>query len=157
MVITLEQKGFLRGRSLISNVLDVDEALLQYSLAGYGSMALFYDFKAAFPSVEHKLLHSYFEALRWPTWLLWFIQMLYSYNYCFISLRSGLYAGFTLTRGVRQGCPLSPLLFAVVSELLLRRLQVQIPRSMRRAYADDLAMVLRSGLAQLRPLSFLFS
>ena len=27
---------------------------------------------------------------------------------------------------------------------------------MRRAYADDLAMVLRSGLAQLQPLSFLF-
>ena len=74
---------------MISNVLDVDEALLQYSLAGYGPMALFYDFKAAFPSVEHKLLHFYFEALRWHTWLLWFIQMLYSYNYCFISLRSG--------------------------------------------------------------------
>ena len=93
---------------MISNVLDVDEALLQYSLAGYGSMALFYDFKAAFPSVEHKLLHSYFEALRWPTWLLWFIQMLYSYNYCFISLRSGLYAGFTLTRGYVKGVHYPP-------------------------------------------------
>ena len=28
--------------------------------------ALFYDFAAAFPSIEHRFFHSFFERLGWP-------------------------------------------------------------------------------------------
>jgi len=52
------------------------------------------------------------------------------------------FEGFDITAGIRQGCPLSPLLFAVVADLLLRRLKSKFPGSSRRAYADDLAMVI---------------
>jgi len=31
-----------------------------------GAMAIFSDFAAAFPSIEHQLLHKFFQSLRWP-------------------------------------------------------------------------------------------
>ena len=53
--------------------------------------------------------------------------------------------------GIRQGCPLSPLLFAVADNQLLRHLACALPNARIRAHADDLAVVLpaSAGAAQI--------
>ena len=57
--------------------------------------------------------------------------------------------GLGITRGIRQGCPLALLLIAAVSELLLRRLRRLFLHTVGRAWADDLAMILRDFISRL--------
>ena len=64
--------------------------------------------------------------------------------------------GFHLTRGIRQGCPLSPLLFAAATDLILRRLRHQFPCATSRAWADDLATILPRHAAHLGALQLFF-
>ena len=59
-------------------------------------------------------------------------------------LHGRLYEDVALEAGIRQGCPLSPLLFALASDSLLRILELRHPSATTRAFADDTAMVLRS-------------
>ena len=155
--ISPSQRGFITGRSMIANLIDIDEAMATTLLEDDAASAFFFDFAAAFPSVEQEMMHKLFESLGWPDWLLRFIHILYQNNWCHIVLGGSRHAGFSLTRGIRQGCPLSPLLFAVASDLLLRRLERLFPRACTRAYADDLAMVLPSFALHVRTLQELFS
>jgi len=148
-LITGDQRGFIGGRSMIANLIDIDEAMALESLHSADSVCLFYDFAAAFPSVEHTLLMEYFKALGWPSWLLRFIGVLYANNHCFISMGGSLFLGFLLSHGIRQGCPLSPLLFSASSELILRRIAKLVPEALVRAWADDIAMVVRGGMHRL--------
>ena len=56
------QKGFLRGRSMLSNVVKIDQEAMKISLQHeHGALVLF-DFRAAFPSVEREFM---METLKW--------------------------------------------------------------------------------------------
>ena len=134
---------------MVANLLDIDEAMLTQAAAAEGAYAIFFDFAAAFPSIEHEFFQAFFRSLGWPAWLCQFVRSLYWHNYCDISLGGGGHEGFGITRGTRQGCPLSPLLFAAASDFYLRKLARRFPAAILRAWADDLAMVLPAGLRHL--------
>jgi hypothetical protein len=110
---------------------------LQSDLAG----AVFFDFAAAFPSLAHDYLLDVMTSLQLPRALCRFVANLYAGNGCRISAAGGLHEGFSVRAGIRQGCPLSPLLFALCGDLLLRRLHKALPEDLLRAYADDTALV----------------
>ena len=137
-----EQRGFIPGRSLLANVVDIDEEMAHQALRSEVGAAIFFDFKAAFPSVAHQFLRLVLQAAGLPAGILRFVDHLYSNNFCSISLGGRIFRGFELQAGIRQGCPLSPALFALATGTLLRRLRRLDPTTMQRAYADDLAMVM---------------
>ncbi len=85
-----------------------------------------------------------------------FIRVLYADCQCEIIVGARRHPGFRLSAGIRQGCPLSPLLFALVGDLWLRRLKRLLPEARIRAYADDIAVVLASWPTQLRRLQVIF-
>ena len=156
LAVSDAQQGFLAGRSLIKDVMDVDEAMRTYAMRGRFPAAIFYDFQAAFPSLSQAFLLVTLEHLGLPPHIIQFIRCLYYDNRCWISIGGKRHAGFTIKAGIRQGCPLSPLLFAVVADILLRRLQRLFPHAIRRAYADDLAMVVDELLDEGKPIMDVF-
>ena len=116
------QRGFLPGRSMIANVIDVDHEMMRVALQEEAGMAIFFDFQAAFPSVLHEYLQEVLQHMGLPGWLLNFVGALYSNNHCQLVVGGGRHEGFDMKAGIRQGCPLSPLIFAVTADPLLRRM-----------------------------------
>ena len=126
---------------MLSNVVDVDEAMAGSALPGGRGAALFFDFQVAFPSVAHKFLVKVLSAAGLPAWLLRFVSLLYKNNVCQMVVGGRTHPGFEARAGIRQGCPLSPILFAVAMDILLRRIRRLLPSLTTRAFADDVAAV----------------
>ena len=139
--ISSQQQGFLGGRSLLKNVTDIDAGMRQFAMLHDDPAAIFFDFEAAFPSLAHRYLLQALESLRLPATVCRFVRALYWGHGCRLVLGGASVPGFGITAGIRQGCSLSPLLFALVGDLLLRKLARSMTDMMQRAYADDLAMV----------------
>ena len=155
--VSPQQQGFLHGRSMLQNVIDIEtESMLAALRYESGGLVLF-DFAAAFPSVSQTFLLRTLEHLGLPSFALSMVRALYDESACHLSQQGGLYPGFRLASGIRQGCPLSPLLYVTIADSLLRALCRQLPGSKIAAFADDTASVLPDLDTQLPVVHELFS
>ena len=136
-----EQQGFLRGRSILKNLIDIDTESMSVSLKSQSGAMVLFDFKAAFPSISQEYMLSILAKIGVPECARQVVTWLYDENKCQLSFRGAVHPGFAMTAGVRQGCPLSPLLYAVISDVLLARILDECPGICVRAYADDTALV----------------
>jgi hypothetical protein len=139
---------------MLANVVEVDMAMQKLSLSHQNPGAVLCDFHSAFPSLSHDFLLETLRALKLPACFVNFVSRLYEGNGCKIAVAKGSFAGFGIRAGIRQGCPLSPLLFALVADLLVRRLAKQ-STDVVRAFADDVAVVtpdLKKHIAEAVPL-----
>ena len=94
------QRGFLRGRSMLANIIEIDEAAMTISLKEkYGGLVLF-DFTAAFPSESHEFLFQTLEHLGMPRKELNLLKMLYDNNKCEISFQGNTTQGFDILAGM---------------------------------------------------------
>ena len=140
------QRGFLKGRKMLQNILDVEtQAMEMAARLGQRSALILMDFGAAFPSLSHDFLWLVLAQIGVPPKVLRAIKELYRNNWHWIRFGGACVEVFTITSGVKQGCPLSPLLFVIATDSFLRALEANIsPQSLARAYADDIALVLQN-------------
>eukprot|EP00969_Alexandrium_andersonii_P022677 992477-Alexandrium_andersonii.AAC.1 len=92
------------------NILQAECTMQRYALQHPRAVAIFFDFKAAFPSVSHKFMWAVLRGIILPEHWILLLQKFYLSNRQFIGRRRK--EAFDAEVGIRQGCPLSPLLFA---------------------------------------------
>ena len=129
------QRGFLPGRSMLANVIDIEHLSQGNMLKHDRGCTILFDFKAAFPSLCHGYLPETSRGLGIPRHICHMIKSLYDGHRCNIGFKGQNYKGFEISAGIRQGCPLSPLLFALVIDIFLRRIHRHIPTAEVRAFA----------------------
>lgn len=154
-VIDPEQTAFVPGRHIGANILSLQ--LLPHLLRRQGrwGLAVFCDFRKAYDTIDRGFLLSALSALGVGDGFLSLVRPLLSGTRAravvngFVSRPSSSFAG------VRQGCPLAPLLYLAVSQALLSFLRSRdigisdlLPGSSRTAttgtYADDAQVLLES-------------
>ena len=58
------QRGFIGGRSMLANLVDIDEAMIHAASQGEEAVAFFYDFAAAIPRPPLSRPNRGFKAFR---------------------------------------------------------------------------------------------
>ena len=108
------------------------------------------DFRSAFPSITHDYMWDVLDAIGMPSAMIKCLQLFYRANAHFIKAGKGYFRSFSAANGVRQGCPLSGILFVLCVDLLLRRTSHLLRGdSVVRGYADDTALVIEDYVKEL--------
>ena len=117
------------------------------------------DIRNAFGSVPHNTIRSTLRHIGVPADLVTLIMNAYSGATSIINTPNGTTAPIPLCAGVKQGCPLSPILFNLCIELILRMVKAKAKKLKSGAcvyhdsiisclaYADDLVLIARSPTA----------
>ncbi|KAH9371029.1 hypothetical protein HPB48_007791 [Haemaphysalis longicornis] len=152
-VVSLAQTCCVPGRTVFSSLSLTRDLFTFASRCGIAGCFVSVDQAKAFDRVEHRYLLAVLRCFGFPQETVTLIGDLYSDLTTRLLVNGQLSPPFGVTRGIRQGCPLSPLLFVLCLDPLLRRVadsadirgfplpgQGQVKVS---AYADDVSLFLR--------------
>jgi len=145
------QFGFVGGKGTCDAIYTLKGIAEAYLTVKQDLHAVFVDYKKAFDSVNHLLLIRKLIALGVPSNVVTLVEDLYYNANGRLFWKSLLTDSFVTPVGVRQGCPLSPTLFNLYTECLMREWYAQTAHItppnvngivMKEAsYADDLVML----------------
>ena len=164
-IISQDQTGFIKGRHVFFNIRRLFQILYTPS-APQPEIVLSLDAEKAFDRVEWDYLCYTLAKFGLGEHYISWIKLLYSSPMAQVQTNKEKSNYFPLHRGTRQGCPLSPLLFAVAIEPLAVKLRSEAQfKGVFRAgeehklslYADDLLLYISDPLGSLYVFSILNS
>ena len=163
-IINVDQTGYVKGRYIGENIRLIQDVIHFTNLTNQKGIAIFLDFKKAFDSVEWSYLNAALELFNFGPNILNWIKIIYNdVSSCVVNNGHGS-TFFPLQRGVRQGCPLSGILFVLGIELFARALKNKASIKGIRVddheikvaqYADDTTVFVRDRESVLELLDFL--
>lgn len=113
-----EQSGFLKGRSIWDNIVKVQNVLEDQSPKNTGYLMLL-DMEKAYDRVSWDYLYFAMRALNIPTRFIGWVKTLYLNLNARVIVNGKLSDRFDVFRGLRQGDPMSPILFNIGANLLI--------------------------------------
>ena len=167
-IISQEQQCGLPNRHIYNNHLNIISAINYTNDFPQPLAILQIDFYKAFDSISHDFILSTASKLQIPTTIINWIKIFLTNLSAIINLNGTLSAPIPVKCGIRQGCPLSMLLFLIGIEPLTQKILSSTkiqgislgPTSLKVShYADDLTFFISSpdSFAQIRKIIEEFS
>ena len=117
-IINSDQTGYVKGRYIGENVRLIEDVLRYTQKDEIPGVLLFLDFSKAFDSIDRNFLINLLKQFNFGHDFIKWIKTIYC-NTSSCLVQNGIVSDFfTLEKGVRQGCPLSALLFVISIEIL---------------------------------------
>ncbi|KAL2076888.1 hypothetical protein ACEWY4_027518 [Coilia grayii] len=149
-IIHVDQTYCVPGRSIFDNICLVRDTLDVCRILQKKVGLLLIDQEKAFDRVEHFYLWKVLHAFGFNSGFIRMLKVMYSDIESLLKVNGGLCAPFKVNRGIRQGCSLSGMLYALSIEPLLHRLRAEMSgvsltngrtTLCLSAYADDLIIM----------------
>lgn len=157
--IPVEQAGFRPNRGTRDQITNLRVLMAKMAEHNQPLYMCFIDFQKAFDSVQHEKLWWSMMDMGFPPHLIQLIAKLYRGQKACVRVAGVLSEWFNIQKGVRQGCILSPYLFNIVSEAVMRKalenyeggILIGGKRITNLRYADDIVL-LASSVQELQDL-----
>ena len=153
-----EQTGFIPSRHSFSNIQRLFHIIYTPTRSEIPECVISLDAEIAFDRVEWEYLFMAMRKFDFGKDFISWVEQLYASPLASVNTNNLQSKYFTLYRGTRQGCPLSPLLFALAIEPLAASLrQCQAIEGITRGntthklslYADDLLLYIADPVSSL--------
>ena len=138
-LIEKAQKGFIPGRQGGDHIRTLNGRFYEAVEEDEDHYILFMDTRKAFDSISHEYIHEALKKFGMPEWFLTLVKNLLKNVLVNPVLGGESDVWIPIRQGVKPGCPLSPIIFAIVVDPLLRALRVYT-KCDAFAFADDLAI-----------------
>lgn len=160
-LIGKQQTAYIKGRFIgnnIRSVLDIVEYTEKYKIPG---LLLFLDFQKAFDSLEWPFMISVLQKFNFGDTFIRWVKTLYKNPTAHIKVNGYISDSIPQSRGIKQGCPISALIFILCVEILAIAINqnkdikgINIPKGKVNGsnkdklsqYADDTTVFLRDEL-----------
>jgi len=122
-VINRDQTRYVKNRFIGENIRLISDVIEFYEKKNLPGMLIFIDFEKAFDSLEWNYLFKVLEVMNFGPMFRKWIHTLYTHITSCVMINGYVSDFFQLYRGVRQGCPLSGLLFVLAIEVLAQAIR----------------------------------
>ena len=122
-LISSDQTGYLKQRSAMQNLRLVQDIIEYCESCDFPGILLFLDFKKAFDSISHEFLFQLLDKLHFKESFVTWIKVIYNKAVGSVINKGRVSQKFEIKRGIRQGCPLSALLFILVAEVMALKIK----------------------------------
>jgi len=117
-LISKDQSGYIRGRSIGTNIRLIDDVFEYVEKNKLDGAVVFCDFEKAFDTVEIPFVIKTLQKFKFGSGLQRWISMFYNNVNACVKCNNWISSSIKVKRGIRQGCPVSALLFVMVVEIM---------------------------------------
>ena len=154
-VVDLDQCAYIKNRSVSNNLRLIDDVIDYLKTNNKPGILLAIDFTKAFDSISRKFMIKAFERFGFGQDFVKWVGVLMCNNKSSIGYNGWVSGSFSVEKGIRQGCPFSPLAFIIALEYLAIRIRkhqgikgIQIGNQVEKIikillYADDVTLFLK--------------
>ena len=151
-LIHKNQTAYIKKRFIGDNVRTIDDIIAYSEKYNNDGVILSLDFQKAFDTIEWNFMHKVLEKLNFGNDLISWIEILYQNANVVIKNNGYISKKIFLERGLRQGCPISSILFILCVEILamhirennkIKGLLFEETEFKISQYADDTVLLLR--------------
>ena len=118
VIIDKDQCGFVKGRDVSVLLREIDDLIENERNTHTEHILLAIDYRKAFDTISSEFIHRCLTLFGFGPYIREWVKVILNGRTFCVKNGGHLSKYYEMTRGVRQGCPLSPLIFIIAIELL---------------------------------------
>ena len=122
-IVSSDQNGYIKNRFIGFSIRQIQDIIDYAEECNLNGVLLFLDYQKAFDSIEWNFMNMTLETFGFGNAFINLVKMLYENANNKIVNNGWVSNSFEISRGIRQGCPISALLYILAAEIMAERIR----------------------------------